>query len=372
MLTYILITLSAFLMSVVSGFIMIPQILRFCEKRKLYDTPNARKLHKNNIPRLGGVSFMPSMFIATITALLVWMNTSQGWKICISPWSIFFAVGVIVIYATGVIDDVLGLCARSKLFMQIIAATLLPISNLYINNLYGFCGIYEVPFFIGAPLTVAILVFIMNAINLIDGIDGLSSSITLIALTGLFYIFFCEHIWVYSILIAGLMGVLVPFLYHNVWGDAEKNQKIFMGDAGSLTLGYILGVLLIKFCMYNPQFMSYQKGSILLSVTLLIVPTFDVFRVIIVRLIHKKPIFGADKNHIHHKLIRAGLTQQQALLTIIGLSLSYAVVNYCMFNSILVTWIIAIDILIYVCFNFTLDSFIRKNHSNPFTIIKKA
>ena len=162
MLTYILITLSAFFMSVVSGFIMIPQILRFCEKRKLYDTPNARKLHKNNIPRLGGVSFMPSMFIATITALLVWMNTSQGWKICISPWSIFFAVGVIVIYATGVIDDVLGLCARSKLFMQIIAATLLPISNLYINNLYGFCGIYEVPFFIGAPLTVAILVFIMN------------------------------------------------------------------------------------------------------------------------------------------------------------------------------------------------------------------
>ena len=105
------------------------------------------------------------------------------------------------------------------------------------------------------------------------------------------------------------MGVLVPFLYHNIWGKQEKNQKIFMGDSGSLTLGYILGVLLIKFCMYNPHVMPYQKGATLLSVTLLIVPTFDVFRVIIVRLLHHKPIFRADKNHIHHKLMRAGLTR---------------------------------------------------------------
>ena len=367
MLTYILITLSAFFMSVVSGFIMIPQILRFCEKRKLYDTPNARKLHKNNIPRLGGVSFMPSMFIATITALLVWMNTSQGWKICISPWSIFFVVGVIVIYATGVIDDVLGLCARSKLFMQIIAATLLPISNLYINNLYGFLGIYEIPPLVGAVLTVGVLVFIMNAINLIDGIDGLSASLTLIALSGLYFIFQREKIWVYCILIAGLMGVLIPFLYHNIWGKQEKNQKIFMGDSGSLTLGYILGVLLIKFCMYNPHVMPYQKGATLLSVTLLLVPTFDVFRVIIVRILHHKAIFRPDKNHIHHKLMRAGLTQHQALINIIALSLIFIIINLSLFNQLLVTWIIAIDIIIYIAFHYTLDIFIRRKCGLPFT-----
>ena len=367
MLTYILITLSAFFMSVVSGFIMIPQILRFCEKRKLYDTPNARKLHKNNIPRLGGVSFMPSMFIATITALLVWMNTSQGWKICISPWSIFFVVGVIVIYATGVIDDVLGLCARSKLFMQIIAATLLPISNLYINNLYGFLGIYEIPPLVGAVLTIGVLVFIMNAINLIDGIDGLSASLTLIALSGLFFIFQRKNIWVYCILIAGLMGVLIPFLYHNIWGKQEKNHKIFMGDSGSLTLGYILGVLLIKFCMYNPHVMPYQKGATLLSVTLLLVPTFDVFRVIIVRILHHKAIFRPDKNHIHHKLMRAGMTQHQALISIIALSLIFIIINLSLFNQLLVTWIIAIDIIIYIAFQYTLDIFIRRKGGLPFT-----
>ena len=244
--------------------------------------------------------------------------------------------------------------------MQIVVASLLPMSYLYINNLYGFLGIYEIPPLVGTILTIGVLVFIMNAINLIDGIDGLSASLTLIALCGLFYIFQREQIWVYCILIAGLMGVLVPFLYHNIWGKQEKNQKIFMGDSGSLTLGYILGVLLIKFCMYNPQVMPYQKGATLLSVTLLLVPTFDVFRVIIVRVLHRKPIFRADKNHIHHKLMRAGLTQHQALISIIALSIIFIIINLSLFNHLVVTWIIAIDIIIYTVFHYILDIFIRK------------
>ncbi len=250
--------------------------------------------------------------------------------------------------------------------MQIVVAGLLPLSYLYVNNLYGFLGIHEIPMSVGMVLTVGILVFTMNAINLIDGIDGLSTSLVLIALSGLYYIFLREQIGVYCILIAGLMGVLVPFIYHNIWGNAEKNQKIFMGDSGSLTLGYILGVLLVKFCMYNPHVMVGQKDSILLSVTLLIVPTFDVFRVIIVRLLHHRPVFGADKNHIHHKLMRAGLTQHQALLCIILLSFFFILINVSLFNHLPVTWIIATDILFYAIFHYALDFHIRKNGLPPF------
>jgi glycosyltransferase, group 4 family len=364
--TYTLISFFAFAMSATCGFVMIPQILSFCKKRKLYDTPDARKIHKNAIPRLGGVSFMPSMLVATLVALLTWVYTSKGSKIGISPWSVFFGVGITIIYITGVLDDIFGVRAKLKLLVQIVVASLLPMSYLYINNLYGFLGIYEIPALVGMVITVGVLVFIMNAINLIDGIDGLSASLTLIALSGLFYVFHREHIWVYCILIAGLMGVLVPFLYHNIWGKQEKNQKIFMGDSGSLTLGYILGVLLIKFCMYNPHVMPYQKGATLLSVTLLIVPTFDVFRVIIVRLLHHKPIFRADKNHIHHKLIRAGLTQHQTLISVIALSFLFIIINLSLFNHLLVTWIIAIDVVIYIAFHYTLDSFIRRRGALPF------
>ncbi|MBF1588656.1 MAG: undecaprenyl/decaprenyl-phosphate alpha-N-acetylglucosaminyl 1-phosphate transferase, partial [Prevotella sp.] len=156
---YTLISLFAFAMSAVCGFIMIPQILSFCKKRKLYDTPDARKIHKNAVPRLGGVSFMPSMLIATVVALLAWVYTSKGNKIGVSPWSIFFGVGITVIYITGVLDDIFGVRAKKKLLMQIIVASLLPMSYLYINNLYGFLGIYEIPPLVGAVLTVGVLVF---------------------------------------------------------------------------------------------------------------------------------------------------------------------------------------------------------------------
>lgn len=364
--TYTLISLFAFTMSAICGFFMIPQILSFCKKKHLYDTPNARKVHKNAIPRLGGVSFLPSMLIASIVALFVWSYTSKGNKIAISPWSVFFGLGITVIYLTGLIDDIFGVRARAKLLMQIIAACLLPISYLYINNLYGFLGIYELPMWGGMLLTIGVLVFVMNAINLIDGIDGLSASLVLIALCGLFFLFLRENLGIYCILIAGLMGVLIPFLYYNLFGRVERGQKIFMGDSGSLTLGYILGVLMVKFCMYNPHVMPYQKDSIILSVTLLIVPVFDVFRVIIVRLLHHKPLFRPDKNHIHHKLIRAGLTQRQTLLSILSLALLYIVINIALFNHLLVTWIISIDIICYILFNYMLDMRIKQKGLSPF------
>lgn len=364
---HILISLLAFTLSTTYGLIFIPRILRYCKDRKLYDIPNQRKVHKNPIPRLGGISFLPSMLIATIIALLAWSYTNDGKKIEISPWTIYFALGLFIIYAIGLIDDVFGVSAKKKFLVQIFVSSLPPIAWLYINNFYGFLGIEQVSFWVGAPLTVFILVFIMNAINLIDGIDGLSAGLSLIALGGFFYCFFSEGIWIYSILIAGLIGVLIPFLYYNVFGDAEKGQKIFMGDSGSLTIGYILGVLLVKFCMVNPHIAAYRKESIFLSITLLIVPIFDVCRVIIVRLIHKQGIFRPDKNHIHHKLMRTGISQHQALISILALAMFFIGFNMLCLNILDTTLTILTDICIYSIFNiFILNYFIRKNKQEPF------
>ena len=364
---YIVVSLIAFCLSITCGFIFIPRILNFCKNRNLYDIPDSRKVHKRAIPRLGGVSFLPSMLAATIVALFVWSYAYNGKKIQISPWTIFFAVGLAVIYTTGLIDDIFGVKAKKKFIIQIFVSCLLPISWLFINNLYGFMGIYELPFWVGVPLTVFILVFIMNAINLIDGIDGLSASLSFIALGGFFYCFFVEKMWIYAILIAGLMGVLVPFLYYNIFGKQEKNRKIFMGDSGSLTLGYILGVLLVKFCMDNPNVMAYRKGSIFLSVTLLIIPIFDVCRVVIVRIMHGHGIFHPDKNHIHHKFMRAGLTQHQALIAILAFAIAFIILNTVLFNWINFTVTILIDIVIFTLFNLlVLNPFIKRNNKQPF------
>ncbi|MGG6545395.1 UNVERIFIED_CONTAM: undecaprenyl/decaprenyl-phosphate alpha-N-acetylglucosaminyl 1-phosphate transferase [Prevotella sp. 15_C9] len=364
---YIIICLISFLVSAACGFIIIPQILNFCKERHLYDIPNKRKIHKNAIPRLGGVAFLPCMLAATVVALVVWSYAYNGKKISVSPWTYFFALGILIIYITGLTDDLFGVKAKKKLIIQIFSASLLPISWLYINNMYGFCTIHEIPFWIGAPLTVIVLVFIMNAINLIDGIDGLSAGLSFIALSGFLYGFFLEQIWVYCILIAGLMGVLISFLYFNIFGKIEDNRKIFMGDSGSLTLGYILGVLLIKFCMNNPHVMSYRKESMFLSVTLLIVPVFDVFRVIITRLLHKRNLFQPDKNHIHHKLMRMGLKQHQALVGILLLAFFFILFNTLANGVLNVTTIIIADIVLYTLLHILIiDRLIRRRGLSPF------
>lgn len=367
MLTYIIVSLLALILSSVCGFIIIPRILKYCKDKNLYDIPNQRKVHKNAIPRLGGVSFLPSMLIATVIALLVWSYAYNGKKIQISPWTIYFALGLAVIYTIGLLDDIFGVKAKHKFFIQIFVSSLLPISSLYINNFYGFLGIEQVPFWIGAPLTVFVLVFIMNAINLIDGIDGLSSGLSFIALTGFFYCFFVEQLWVYCILIAGLMGVLIPYFYFNMFGKAENNKKIFMGDSGSLTIGYILGVLLVKFCMDNPHVMNYRKESMFLSVTLLIVPTFDVCRVIIARFIHRYGIFQPDKNHIHHKMMRMGLTQHQALAAIIGLAIFFIVFNTVLLGVLSITILVFLDIFIYSVLHLAIiNPIIKRKGLKPF------
>lgn len=348
----------AFAFSAVCGFIMIPQILNYCEKKNLYDIPNSRKIHNNAIPRLGGITFLPSMMLTFLLAVSVHSFLSDQ-HITLSMWTTMFVISLIMIYAIGIIDDLIGLGAGTKFTVQILAACLMPISKLYINNFYGLFGIYEIPFWIGAPLTVFIIVFITNAINLIDGIDGLAASLSLIALGGFLLCFMREGVWTYGILIAGLMGVLIPYLYFNIWGEESKNRKIFMGDSGSLTLGFILGFLFVKFTMDNPYVMPFRKDSLLLSYTLLIVPCFDVVRVVFKRLRERKPIFQADKNHIHHKLLRAGCNQRQALITILLLALSFVLLNNILDYFLPTTFIVLIDVIVYIAFHLVINSFIR-------------
>lgn len=352
--------LGSFLVSMVCGFVLIPLVVTFCKKRGLYDLPNARKVHKCGIPRLGGVCFMPSMVLAFLIMMSVF-NGSSGHtgQATFSLWSITFFISISLIYAVGLVDDLVGLSPSVKFAVQLVAASLLPWASLHINNLYGFLGVNELPYWVGAPLTVLVIVFIDNAINLIDGIDGLSSGLSVIALGGFLVFFYAEGLWLYCILIAGLMGVLLAFMYYNLFGRPGHN-KIFMGDSGSLTLGFILGFLLVKYSMDSPGIMPYRSDCLLMSCTLLVVPAFDVFRVVLVRLRHHKPIFGADKNHLHHKMMRAGLGQRQALLAILGVVVLFIAVNAMLSGVLAFTWVVLADVAIWLAVQQVVNHFIRR------------
>ena len=344
--------LSAFFVSLICGLVFTPLILDFCKRKRLYDIPNERKVHKNATPRLGGISFFPSMLTAFFIVLLFTPVVEQD-TLPVNIWSAAFLAGLLLIYGIGIIDDLVGLNATTKFIFQIATACLLPFVGLYINNLYGMFGIYEIPYWLGVPLTVFIIVFIDNAINLIDGIDGLAACLSFLALSGFlaYFVYNDVFVYTYTIIVAGMMGALVAFAYFNLFGKAERNTKIFMGDSGSLSLGFTLGFLAVKCAMNNNNIWPYRPEAIIVPLTLLFVPTADVVRVTLYRLRHHKPLFDADKNHIHHKLMRTGMNQHQALVCIVLLAAWYVVMNALLFIVTSSTVIVIADITLYCIVN---------------------
>lgn len=350
----------SFVISVAGGCVIIPSILKFCMKRKLYDMPNARKVHTFAIPRLGGISFMPCMLFAFFLSLLVYNRVTGRNHVGINMWTCSFVISLFILYTVGFVDDVIGLGPKTKFAAQIVAASLLPVSGLYINSFYGFCGIYEIPFWIGAPLTVFVIVYVDNAMNLIDGIDGLSGGLALLSLAGFLVCFGRAEVWTYCVLIAGMMGVITAYLYFNIFGKADKGNKVFMGDSGSLTIGFILGFLAVKYSMDGVGNLPRHDDGLLLSYTLLIVPCFDVVRVVLSRLRARQPLFKADKRHIHHKLLAFGLSQHKALVVILLLQMFFVVINMSLFGVISLTILVFVDIVVYTVFNVLLTHGIEK------------
>lgn len=355
-------TLIALIISCIGGLLTTPAILDFCKRKGLYDLPNARKVHKTQVPRMGGVVFLPCVIVGCIVVFAIYRLSGED-KLTLSLWTVYFFFGALLIYATGLIDDILGLKARTKLLVQVLAAIALPLSGLYINNLQGLFGIYEIPFYVGAPLTIFLVTFVSNSMNLIDGIDGLSGSLSVMALVGFLYYFTTWGVPFYSIIIASLIGVLLAFLWFNIWGNASKNRKIFMGDTGSLTLGFLLSFLCLKLSMVNPNLKLFDGNGLLISMTLLFIPTFDAARVALMRIIHGRSPMSPDKTHIHHKMLNLGLSQHQALVAVTVLAALYIALNYFLSLVSNVNVIVVADVLLYALLHLLINFFIKQRSS---------
>lgn len=344
--------------SAIVGLGLIPQILRLCKRKGLYDLPDERKVHSNAIPRLGGVSFVPALFVS-IGCLIGFMDLSSSGFV-FDKWIIFFLCGLVIMYLVGLADDLVSVPAVHKFMVQIICGIVFPLSGLLINNLYGFCGIYELPTWFSWPLTVFVAVFTMNAVNLIDGIDGLAGSLSLVASIILGFLFVREGFPVYALFAFALVGALLAFLRFNVWGRSDKNTKIFMGDTGSLTLGYILSFFCIRYAMNDSALMPYREHALLTTFTVLAVPALDVLRIVFLRLRTNKPLFKPDKNHIHHKFMQVGCSPRGSLLIILFIAVFFCILNFGLAGVINSSWIIFIDVTCWVSLHLYLDHKIGK------------
>ena len=348
-----------FAISVFIARMLIPRILLISMRKRLFDVPDARKLHKRAIPRLGGVSFFPTVLFAFCFVyairILAGYQLPEEYVAHLLPEMLLFGCGMTLLYLTGIADDLVGVRYRQKFVIQILCACFFPLSGLWINDFYGLFGIYELSPYIGMPFTVLTVVFITNAINLIDGIDGLASGLSSVALLVFTCLFVEKGMWSYAMLACGTFGVLIPFFYYNVFGSAERARKIFMGDTGSLTLGYTLSFLAIKYCQNNPAVSSFTEGAFVIAFSTLIIPAFDVIRVVLFRIRHGKNPFEPDRNHIHHKLLAVGLTPRQAMIGLLCTSCAFSAANIFLMPYIDNTCMLLADIIIWTVLNIYLD-----------------
>lgn len=352
--------LTAGLVSFLFAAIATPLVIKMCCILGLYDQPNARKVHKIAVPRMGGVVFLPAM-IAGFAAGLAFYHGGMNKSFTINISTIAMASGAIIIYLIGVLDDIKEMKAVHKFIIQGAAAFVFPLCNLIINDLHGLFGIHEIPFMLAYPLTVFVILLIVNAMNLIDGIDGLSSGLSFIILCSFGVLYFVLNGSNFSILSFSLAGAVLAFFLYNMFGKVGGN-KIFMGDSGSLFLGYVIAYLAIKYQMSNGLVFPYRENSLLISFTLLIIPTFDVIRVAICRLIQHKGIFSPDKTHIHHRIMQTGISMHWTLLTIIILFTAMCSLNFGLdIFGIGITYIVIADIIIYSTFITVMERIKLKN-----------
>lgn len=356
--------LFGFLFAVSLGMVIIPRILVISHKKRLYDVPDARKVHTMPVPRLGGLSFFPvilmSMFLVIGFRLYFWDMDTSSLSFNMLYEYLFLFVGMTLLYLVGVCDDLVGVGYRYKFAVQIAAALLLVLSGNWFDSFGGLFGIYSVPVWVGVPFTVFIVVYITNAINLIDGIDGLASGLCCIALSVLSVIFFLRGQYVYALLAICTLGILMPFWCYNVFGNANRGHKLFMGDAGSLTLGYVISFLIIHMSVTNEVSPTLSNPYMVIAFSTVLVPLLDVIRVVLHRLREHKNPFLPDKNHFHHKLLRTGMRVRMVMVTILGIAVSFIGLNAWLAWQMNITFLLGINLILWSSLHLTINCFIAK------------
>jgi UDP-N-acetylmuramyl pentapeptide phosphotransferase/UDP-N-acetylglucosamine-1-phosphate transferase len=311
--------LNTTLIFITSFFIVlfgIPSIITIAKLKGLYDSHSDRKLHTSKIPRLGGLAIFASFALS----VCLWGGPDM-------PRLQYLSAGLIILFFSGLKDDIIMLSPVNKLIMQIFSAGLVcGIEGLRITNFQGILGIYDLPVWVSIFISMFTLIVITNAFNLIDGVDGLAGGLGLIiSLTySIWFYLIGEYAWA-SISFA-LSGSLFGFLFYNF-----APAKIFMGDAGSLTIGFLISVFTIKFIEFgnipHTTDLSINTAPIL-AIAILIVPLYDTLRVFIIRILNKQSPFKADRNHIHHWLIKIGLSHAHVSFTLYATNLLFITVAF--------------------------------------------
>lgn len=368
--------LIGFALGFVVGVILIPAIISLSFRKGFLDKPDERKIHHINVPRLGGTCFYPIAML--VGAVMISMAPRFNIPNILQVFHytginiLYGLVGALLLFGFGVIDDLWGVRYRTKFIGQIVAGVLLFVGGTWLVDLHGMFGFHEVSNWMGMLITIFAIVFVTNAINFIDGIDGLASTICFFVLAYFAAVFYLLHAYDFTIVTVATMGPLFAFMMYNIFGSAKRHTKTFMGDTGSLFLGYLicaLGIALNRILSlpsstivelpylndFNPMALSFAP---------IILPCLDVIRVVLVRHRQGKNPFIADKNHIHHKFLSMGLDQHVVLAIVVLMAVAFSALTIWLSKYLNINIVLLIVVVLWTAINFLVKN---KNASKKTT-----
>ena len=297
--------LVAFVVSLLTGLVLTRLLRDLANRYGLHDSGGGRKIHKQPIPRLGGVAVVLSMCLPLL-GLAFWQNDISRELWMDQPLLVSLVGGGGLLFVVGLFDDLRDMRALVKLVAQITAGVVVFAAGIRIEAI-------SVPFLsplelglLSLPATVFWMVLVTNSVNLIDGMDGLAGGVVVLAGGTLFIMSVIEDNVLAAVLLACMVGATMGFLAYNV-----NPATIFLGDAGSLTLGFLLALTAV----HSAQ-KSYTLFSIVAAMMALGLPIFDLGLAVVRRFLSGVPIFRADQHHVHHRLLRMGLSQSQSVVVL--------------------------------------------------------
>ncbi len=297
--------------SFIITFLAIPVVLQVAEKKKLYDVPDERKVHTRLVASLGGVGIFGGFILASLLSIQGYLN----------PEFQYFFAAAMVIFFLGLKDDLMILSASKKFIGEIIAASIIiHLGGIRLDSMYGLFGFEQLPEAFGLALSYLTIIVVINSFNLIDGVDGLAASLGILTMLVFGTYFFAVEYQAYALLAFSMAGALIAFLIFN-----HHPAKIFMGDSGSLMVGLINAILVIKFInvAHAPSVAVPLTSSVAIGFAILIVPLLDTLRVFAIRILNGKSPFTPDRNHVHHLLLDRGLSHAAVTFTCVGINVGF-------------------------------------------------
>jgi len=295
--------------SLLVTLVVMPKVVAISKEKNLTALPDDRTSHKGIVPTLGGVGVFTGLMLTINIVAILFANYSQLIDLLI------FNALVLSLLLVGIFDDIMDLAPRRKFGYQTAIATIYVLgTNVHIDSFMGLFGFGQLSTLFAIVFSVFVIILVINAYNLIDGIDGLAGVLGVVISSYMTAVFYFSGYFFYSLMCISLVGALFGFLVFNF----SRHRKIFLGDTGSMVVGFLLAIEVISYlsvAAHKTELLLFKNAPVIVM-ALLSYPLFDTLRVFCIRIYNKRSPFSADRNHIHHRLIDLGLKHKYATLII--------------------------------------------------------